>query len=197
MQIAEAQVSSLSKTYARSLFELAQEAGALDEVASQLMQLRELAAAEPDLGRLLGNRLLSVEERAEIIDLLFKDQLHDVLYRFLQVVNRKSRLDELPGIIAAFDELMDQHAGRIEVDAYVATELGDEQRATVAERVGKALGKTVELREHVQKSLIGGLKLRVGDRLIDGSVATRLRLLRRQLVDQGQEAARQLKGLEE
>jgi F-type H+-transporting ATPase subunit delta len=178
------------QTYARALLSLADEAGQLEAVAQELAGVAVLLVEQPQLQRLFSSPLVGKGDRAGSIDRLFKGRVSDVLLRFLQVLNRKGRLGELSGIARAFKTLLDQKQGRIEVDAYVATPLDAAAQARVAEGIGAALGKTVQLQQHVDDSLIGGMKVRVGDQLIDATVATQLRLIREKLIAAGRDKAR-------
>lgn len=177
------QNDSLAKVYAQALFEMALEQGVLDEVATQVQQLANLLEEHDDLQRLLASRMLNAEQRAGVIERVFRGRVHDVLYKFLSVVNRKNRLDALPGICAVFATLMDEHAGKLAVDVQAATSLSESIRQQVAAALGAALSKTIELREQVNPELIGGIKLRIADQLYDASVATQLRLLKRRLIE--------------
>ena len=106
------------------------------------------------------------------------------------VVNQKDRLGSLPGIVRAFANLVDERQGVVEVDAYVANRLDEGQASAIADRLGASMGRKVALKQHVDEELIGGLKLRIGDKLLDGSVATQLRLMRDKFVQAGREKAR-------
>ncbi|MEX0745508.1 MAG: ATP synthase F1 subunit delta [Phycisphaeraceae bacterium] len=182
--------NAIDRAYARALFEMGEQAGSLDALADEVDQLAELIRDAPGLRRLLGGRLPTAE-RAAMIDRMFQGRVSDLLYRFLHVVNRKGRLNMLESIVQAFSDLMIEHRGLVEVDAFVAQRLDDASAEAVAASVGKSLGKEVVLHQYVDAELIGGLKLRFGDRVIDGSVATQLRLLRQKMIDAGREQARQ------
>ncbi len=188
---AEQKTDSVSRVYAQALLELAQPEGQADALAEEAGGLLELLAGEPDLGVLLSSRALNSSQRSGVVEQLFKGKVSDVLYRFLQVVNRKDRLGALAGILSAYRVLVSEARGELDVDVFVAESLSDEAGRGVAESIGGAMGKQVHLRQHVDPELIGGLKVRVGDRLIDGSVATQLRIMKRKLVDVGRERARQ------
>lgn len=183
-------ISSAELVYARALLELADEAHRLDVIVEQVKDLIGLMQGEPDLGRLLDSRMLTIEQRAGIVASIFKGQVDDLLHHFIQVVNAKDRLDMLPVILQAFLQLVDAKRGVIHVEAHVAAALDEAAAARVAQEIGRALGGQVVLSQRVEPSLIGGIKLRVGDRVIDGSVAARLRQIRRQLIETGREQAR-------
>lgn len=186
---AEQKTDSVSRVYAQALLELAQAKGEVDSVAEEAGGLMALLG-DADLKRLLYGRALSSAQRGGVVEQLFKGKVSDVLYRFIQVVNRKERLSALPGILSAFLSRVSEARGELDVDVYVAEALAGDAGQAVADSIGGAMGKKVQLREHVDPELIGGLKVRVGDRLIDGSVATQLRIMRRKLVEAGRERAR-------
>lgn len=187
---AELRMDSVSRVYAQALLALAQPQGQTDALAEEVGELLALIEREPQLGKLLSSRTLNSAERTVVIEHLFKDKISDVLYRFLQVVNRKDRLGSLVGIFSAYCAFAAEARGETDVDVYVAQALSDEDGRGIAESIGQAVGKRVHLHQHVDPELIGGLKVRVGDRLIDGSVATQLKLMKRRLVEAGREQAR-------
>lgn len=182
---------AVDRAYAQALFEMGEAQGALEALADEMDQFGELIASQPNLRRLLAGRMLAAHERTAMIERMFKGNVSDLLYRFLQVVNHKGRLTSLPGIVQAFSDLMTEQRGLVEVDAYVATRLDDRQAREVAASLGQHLKREVVLQQYVDPDLIGGIKLRVGDRVIDGSVATQLRLLRQRMIAAGREKARQ------
>lgn len=188
---AEHKTDSVSRVYAQALLELGQAKGQTDALAEEAGELLGLLGREPDLDRLLSSRALNSSQRSGVIERLFKGKTSDVLYRFIQVVNRKDRLGSLAGILATYRGLVSQARGELDVDVYVAEALSDDASRDVAESIGRAMDKRVHLRQHVDPELIGGLKVRIGDRLIDGSVATQLRIMKRRLIDAGRERARQ------
>ncbi len=201
---AEHKTDSVSRVYSQALLELAQAAeksgaegqaggqagGQADALAAEAGELLGLLGREPDLDRLLSSRALNSSQRKSVVERLFKGKISDVLYRFIQVVNRKDRLGSLAGILVAYRGLVSEARGELGVDVYVAEALSDEASRGVAESIGSAMGKQVQLRQHIDPELIGGLKVRVGDRLIDGSVVTQLRIMKRKLVEAGRERAR-------
>ena len=184
------QSNSVERVYAEAIFQMAQESGRLAETVEELEQLEELLAAEPGAIRLFASKVLSTEERAGSLERVFKGKVSDLLYRFLSVVNQKDRMGDLPGILRAFSALYDEREGVVEVDAYLAQRMDDAEAAGIAERIGQVLGRKVVLHQYVDPSLVGGLKLRIGDEVIDGSVTAQLRILREKMITSGQEKAR-------
>jgi F-type H+-transporting ATPase subunit delta len=183
---------AVSKVYAEALMEMAEASGELQSMADEVEELGQLLKREPGLMGLLSSRTLSHEQRREMLQRLFQDQLSDVLYRFVQVVNDKNRLASLPAIVKAFGQQMAERNGIVEADIWVPKLLEQDQLDAMSERIASAFGaKQVVIHQYKDQSLIGGLKIRVGDTLIDGSVATQLRRMRRRMIESGREKARQ------
>lgn len=178
--------NAVGKLYAQALIELADEQGQLDAVADEVAQLGNLLHDDADLNTLLETPALSTDERAGLLQRLFDGKVSDVLYKLLQVMNLKGRVNELPALVASFAELMDDRNGVVAVDAYVAAPMDAATLERVKAELGTALGgKTVKLEEHIDESLIGGLKVKIGDKLVDASVASQLRAMRNKLVEAG------------
>ena len=100
--------NTLERTYALALLEMADKEGRAAQVADELKQLGRVLEDQPDLKRLLASRILSVSDRADSIDKIFKGEVSDLVYRFLQVANLKGRLEWLPGMVTAFSQLLDE-----------------------------------------------------------------------------------------
>ena len=179
--------------YAQALLELADESGQTDAVAGQVADLAQLLRDNADLRTLTQSPAIKQADRAGVIERLFQGKVADPLYKLMQVMNRKGRLTELPALTAGFKVLLDQRHGVVPVDAWVAHEMDPGTADRVKREIGQALGgKTIELTQHVDESLIGGLKVKIGDQLIDASVATQLRSLRTKLVQAGRAKASQV-----
>jgi F-type H+-transporting ATPase subunit delta len=184
-------IQSIEQVYAQALLDLADEVGQLDVVGNEMMQLGELVREQPDLVRLISSRTLSVEQRGRIVENMFQGRVSDLVYRFIQVLNAKNRLDHILGIVKAVARGVDERHGIVRVKAFLAAALETQWAQQVAERIGTVVGGQVQLEQQVQPELIGGLKIRVRDRLIDGSVSTQLRLMRQRIVVSGCDDARQ------
>jgi len=185
-------IDAVSRVYAHALFELGLESNSLDDLAQQVNRIGGLLDTHPDLLTLLETPAINKRERAEVITRIFEGRCSDTVFKFLRVLSDRGRLGSLRGVIAAFNQRMDEHHGVVEVDAWVAEELSSSEADRVARTIGEHLGKKVVLRQSVDPELIGGLKLKIGDRLIDGSVATQLRMMKRQLSAAGLEKARSM-----
>ncbi len=132
---------------------------------------------------MLSDPAISTEERGGLLHRVFDGHASTLILHFLGLVNEKGRLNLLPAIAGAFDELFDLQQGKVEVDATVAQALGDEQLETVRQRISQALKRNAVLRQYVDPQIIGGLVLRVRDQLIDGSVRAQLAAMRQRLLE--------------
>lgn len=183
------QIDEVAKVYARSLFELARELGGDAGVASTGNELRDVCEAVRSDRRaieLFRSPIVDPAQRAAALKRIFGGRVSDPLLNFMQVLNRKGRLAELLAIADAYDAMEQDAFGRVEVDVYTASGSVDEgTRTALAGDLKRSLGKEPVLHFHADPAMIGGLKLRIGDRLIDGSVAAQLRRMRSGLLERG------------
>lgn len=179
------QSSALANVYARSLFELAQEAGGQDkitEVLGELEQICELLRSDRAFREFFASPIIDKVARSQSIRQIFSNRITDLTLRFLLVLNNKNRLNQLESVAASFDHKLQEAYGRVEVDVYTAAPLAREQLESVRERIHKAIGRDPVLHPYTEPAMLGGLKLRIGDQLIDGSVANKLRRMKRDLL---------------
>jgi F-type H+-transporting ATPase subunit delta len=182
------QIDALAAVYARSLFELAEKAGGqakIMEVAEELEEICELLRRDRKVREFFSSPILDRQARGQSIRNVFSNRVTDLTLRFLLVLNAKGRLNHLESINAAFDRLEQEAFGRIEVDVYTAAPLATDQRESLMERIRAALGREPVLHLYTDPTMLGGLKLRIGDQLIDGSVASKLRRMKREILTDG------------
>jgi phosphoglycerate kinase len=188
MPLIDSPPDALAEIYARSLFELAEKqggSGAVETAVDELETLLELARADTRFSEFLASRVLPVADRAGSLEKILKGRVSDITLRFLLVLNEKGRLPHLPAIVAALDQLVQETFGRIEVDVYTAAPLSPEDLRMIKGRLQAAMGREPVLHPYLDESIIGGVRIQIGDRLIDGSVVTALRRMRDQLSEAG------------
>ena len=182
LNTSELKTDIVGRVYAEALLELATEQGVVDELAGQVQELMPTISAGGDLHRLLANPAIGDNERGQIIQRVFEGKVHDLLYKMLRVLGDKGRLGSLPEVAGGYLLAVAEARGQVDVQAYVATELDAAAVKQVADQIGQALGKTVSLSQRVDPALIGGMKIKVGDQLIDASVASQLRNMKNKMV---------------
>lgn len=193
MPLINAEPDALSRLYAASLFELAQADGGqarIEETLTELEDVLELARKDFAFGEFLSSRILPTEARARSLNTILKGRVTDLTLRFLQIVNEKDRLSHLPAIVASYDEIIQHAFGRVEVDVYTAAPLEESDRSAIQSKLQTILGKPPVLHAYTEPSMIGGVKLQIGDQLIDASVAAELRRIGDRLSTRGSAAVR-------
>jgi len=177
--------SALANVYARSLFELAKEAGGQDkisEVLGELEQICDVLRGDRRVREFFASPIIDKTARAQSVRRIFSNRVTDLTLRFLLVLNDNGRLGHLEEVAGAFDHLVQDAYGRVEVDVYTAAPLGRDQLESIRERIRQAINLEPVLHPYTEPAMLGGLKLRIGDQLIDGSVSNKLRRLKRDLL---------------
>ncbi len=174
----------VSKTYGEALFELAVEQNRTRELMEEIRQLRTVICQNPDLDKLLKHPGIPKQEKVAVADKIFQGQMSDELTGFLELVISKERYGELQEI---FDYFTDRAKEVMKIGvAYVTTavELEDAQKEAVRDRLLQTTAyESMEIHYAVDSSLIAGLVIRIGDRVVDSSVRTKLDELTKQLLE--------------
>ena len=174
----ERTLGGLAGRYASALYELTDEAKALDAVAEDLRTLRRLIDESKDLDKLVRSPLIDRSEKAAAMrEVLTQAGCHDLVQRFVVVAARNGRLFVLPQMIDAFLAELARRRGQVTADVISARELSEPQQAAVAEALNQRFGGKISVRVKVDPSLIGGMIVRVGSRMIDFSLKSKLQRL--------------------
>jgi ATP synthase, F1 delta subunit len=176
----EAETSSgVAGRYANALFELAKEQKALDEVAVDLNRFNEALDAFDDLTRLVKSPVFTAEEQgralAAILDQL---KIEGLTKNFLLLVAKNRRLFATPDMIRAFRAMLARHRGETSAMVTAAAKLTETQLTALKQALKAALGQEVMLEERVDPGLLGGLIVKVGSRMVDSSLRTKLNTLK-------------------
>ena len=188
MPLIDSPPDALAEIYARSLLELAGAKGdraGVEDCLGELEDILELARQNPRFGEFLASRILPTMNRSASLERIFKGKISNLTLRFLQVVNEKGRLSHLPAIVGAFDRSVQEKFGRIEVDVYTASPISTDELRMIRDRLQAALGREPIVHPYTDGSMLGGIRMQIGDRLIDGSLSTRLRRLKDKLATDG------------
>jgi F-type H+-transporting ATPase subunit delta len=165
----------LAGRYAAALFDLAREGRVLDEVATDFDVLDRMLGDSADLVRLIRSPVLKRADQARAVAALMERVGTGQLTRnFVGLITRKGRLRDLPAMIRAYRALLAQHRGEITAEVTAAQPLDDQQTDALREKLRQALGAEPRLSVKVDPDLLGGLMVRVGSRMFDSSLRTRL-----------------------
>jgi len=169
----------IAERYASALYELADESKALDQVAADLKAIRAMMASSADLMRLIRSPVLGRSEQAKAVSALAdKAGFSGLTGRFLGTLASNRRLFALASVIDAFLAELARRRGEATADVTSAVALTPAQTQALEEALKSVVGSKVSVDLKVDQSLIGGLVVRVGSRMIDTSLATKLRRLR-------------------
>lgn len=186
--------TAAANAYAKSVLDLANEQQQAEAVGEELGSIREAIESDPAVAEFLANPAVGEAERTQLLDRAFRGRVSPLVMNLIGVMNAKGRLGLLAAVAGAYEALLDEQRGKVEVDVTVAHRLDDGQLEEVRRRVGEALGRDAVVHQSVDESIIGGLILRVGDRLIDASVREQLQAVRRQMLARSPKSGRSLFG---
>ncbi|MEO1008028.1 MAG: ATP synthase F1 subunit delta [Planctomycetota bacterium] len=188
MPLLETPPDALAETYATSLFEFCKDKGGIDaveETLDELLGVLNTARDDAQFSEFLASRVLATSARKASLSSILAGRISERTLHFLLLLNDKERLSHLPAIAASFQAMAQQALGRLDVDVHTASPISEADLDAIRERLASALGKDVVAHHRADPGMIGGLKLRFGDQLVDGSIAGRLRRLRDQLAADG------------
>lgn len=168
----------VASRYAKSLIELAEEKGILNEVHENIMLFQNTCDTSMDLKLMLKNPIISREAKLNVLRRIFESKVNKLTLSFFEILTRKQREDLLYVIAKEFHA---QYNEKMQIESALVTtsfELTAELRAALQAEAEKIAGKKVDLKEKVDPELIGGFILQVRDRQIDVSISSRLKELR-------------------
>jgi F-type H+-transporting ATPase subunit delta len=169
----------LAGRYANALFELAQEQKAVDAVSADLASLRRAMETSADLTRLVRSPVFSAADHARALKaILDKMGANELTTKFVLLLAQKRRLFVLLQIMSAYEHLVAKSRGETEAEVTAARTLSDGEIAELKAALKSKLGKEPRLHTKIDPSLLGGLVVKVGSRMIDSSLRTKLDGLR-------------------
>lgn len=168
-------VSGMAGRYATALFELALEGKAVEQVQADLKSFEALIAQSPDLARLVRSPVFSADEQAKALAaVLDKAGIKGIAANFLRVVTSNRRLFAAREMIRGFNALVARHKGEVTAQVTVAEALNDARMKDIRDALKQVTGKDVQVDVTVDPSIIGGLKVKLGSRMVDASLRTKL-----------------------
>lgn len=172
-------VSGVAGRYAKALFELAQEQAQVDTVANDLLRFQQLLDESEDLRRLVESPIFAAEQQIAALDALLKAVSVDGLTeKFLLLIARNRRLSAVNGMIRAFTVLVAESRGEVTAEITAAENLTSEQLTAIKGELKTIMGQEVQVSTKIDESLLGGLIVKVGSRMVDNSLKTKLQNLK-------------------
>lgn len=170
--------TAAARRYAQAAFSIARDRG---EVAAWRTDVSDMATvlAESELAPMFADPAIPAEQKFRVLERVL--EVAPLVMNLAKLLIQKGRSQDARAVADAFNRLADEYEGIAHAEVTTAVPLTEEQLASIRARLGQQLGKQVVATSRVDPAIIGGAIVRVGDRLIDGSIRTRLKLLRREL----------------
>ena len=179
-------VSGVSGRYATALFELARDEKSIDAVKADLEKFEAMLADSVDLKRLVRSPVFSASEQSRaLVAVLDKAEISGVAARFLKVLTANRRLFAGADLIRAFRALVARFRGEATADVTVAEKLSDKNLDALKTALKSVTGKDVALNVNVDPSIIGGLVVKLGSRMVDSSLRTKLNSIKHAMKEAG------------
>jgi len=179
-------ISGMAGRYATALFELALDNKAVDAVKADLETFDRLIAENPDLARLVRSPVFSAEQQAGALSaVLEKTGIGGLTAQFLKVVTSNRRLFAVRDMVRAYGAMVARHHGEVTAQVTVAEPLSEPHRAAIKETLDAVTGKDVGLDVKVDPAIIGGLVVKLGSRMVDSSLRTKLNSIKHAMKEVG------------
>ncbi|MFH1341078.1 MAG: F0F1 ATP synthase subunit delta [Pseudomonadota bacterium] len=179
-------VSGVSGRYATALFELARDEKSIDAVKADLEKFEAMLADSADLKRLVRSPVFSAGEQSRALAaVLGKAEISGVAAKFLKVLTANRRLFVVADVIRAFRALVARFKGEATADVTVAEKLSDKNLDALKTALKSVTGKDVALNVNVDPSIIGGLVVKLGSRMVDSSLRTKLNSIKHAMKEAG------------
>lgn len=174
--------STVAKRYGLALFELANKEGLLDQFEEELRVVKEVFDTEAELLVVLKSPRITIEEKREILKTSFASVQPNILNTLMILIERK-RESDVSDVASYFIELANDAKGIAEADAYSVRPLTEEEKATLSTIFAKKVAKkSLRINNIIDPELLGGLKIRIGNRIFDGSVRGKVERLEKHLL---------------
>jgi F-type H+-transporting ATPase subunit delta len=171
-----------ARRYAKALFALAQESGAVESIGTELDGFLALFAEHAEARDVLLRPWIKPGDREAVArEMARRSGFSTVVQNFVGLVAGRGRADHFQEMVEAYRALVDQAAGRVRAEVRTAVPLTTEEKRRLEARLGQSLGKQIVLEETLDRSLLGGFVAQVGGLVLDGSLDGQLRMLRERL----------------
>ncbi len=174
---------AIAKRYAQALLAAAAKRGQAEAVAESYSAVTAVLAEQPRLVSLLRAPQVSRERKQELLEKVFGGRVEDLLLHFFALLLRKDRLALLDAIQQEYQALVEERQGLARAEVTTAVPLPEDLAGALRDRLQQVTGKTVILTDRVDPAVIGGVCVKMGDRVIDGTIRTNLARLRAQLAE--------------
>lgn len=173
---------AVARRYAQALFDIAQDNNTLDVLEKELKAVTDIIEGEQGIKRILTHPQVMVDAKKEVISALFAGKISDTSLNFLYLIIDRHREAYIPGVTIEYTRLANEAHNRVDAVVTSTKDLTSDQKENLAKVLSRLAGKEVSPEFAVDASLLGGIVVRIGDKVIDGSVKHKLETLQQRLM---------------
>ncbi len=170
---------AVARVYAKALFDIGTQEGSLGQIFDDLHGIQAAADAAPEANAVLQSPKLRRRDKKRIMDEVFGDQVCKPVLGLLHVLIDKRREPIFDNVVEEFAKYRDEHEGRVHARVTTARPMPEDQLEALTNALAKGTGKTVQLKQKVNPAVIGGIRVNLGDYVLDGTVLRKMNELRR------------------
>jgi F-type H+-transporting ATPase subunit delta len=171
----------VAKRYAKALFEVAAERNEVARVEEDLGLVLRVIRDYPEYGKLLEHPNIDAKTKVNMLKQAFHGKVTDAVFNTLQLLVERRRESVLTELVNAYVKIANDALGQAKATVYTPFPLTEQEERDIAETFGRMVGKKIRVEPVIDRSLLGGLQVRIGDRLFDGSLSGKLERLQRAL----------------
>jgi F-type H+-transporting ATPase subunit delta len=168
----------LDRRYALALYEVAENKGKVDEYLQFVEEVANLLSTNEELKQLFKHPQLSTSKKKELFKSIFEDKVEEELLTFLQLLIEKDRIFQLSEILDQMKKIYLEKHETVVAQVKTVVPLNEEEKAKLVDKLQKKYSKTVLLNEEIDKTILGGVYLRIGNDIIDGTIKSKFQEIR-------------------
>lgn len=170
------------KRYSNALVKIAIDKNNFDEILADLSVVCDLFSQNKDIFEFFMNPIIKIQDKKEVLKASFENKILDEVYNFLNILVDKNRINLIFAIKTLFETEINNRKNIVEVVALTAIPMSDVHYSSMKNKLEEKFKKSVSLKNEISSEIIGGVVLKFGDSIIDGSVKTKLDLMKKQLI---------------
>ncbi|MCF6410928.1 F0F1 ATP synthase subunit delta [Pseudalkalibacillus salsuginis] len=175
----------VAKRYASALFEVAQGRNALDQVEKELVSVKSVIQENKQLLTILNHPKISSDDKKAILSKLFGNQLSEAVHNTLLLMVDRKRETMIPNMVEQYIKLANEERGVADATVYSVRILTEEEQQAISKTFAERINvKELRVENVIDQDLVGGIKVKIGNRIFDGSVSGKLNRIQRQLVSE-------------
>ena len=173
---------TLAERYTKALWEISEERNEVEKFSKELSEVTDIISQNPDIESFFVSPIIKIEDKKEILQKSFKEKVDEEIYNFLCLLLDKNRIFLLSSIRNLFEQKVAEKQNILNVEAKTVIPLDENMKAQLSGKLEKITGKHINIINITDESIIGGVVLRFGSNVIDGSIQTQLKSIQKQLI---------------